>query len=323
MRQFPVTVMPPTSTDIYCVACGSLFSHRLYQDDLWGESTPQSHNIKKVGKTKMNHPQSNAGMGQSSSEGLQSATKQRKKKPRHKKKKRLLEDDIESTLKDKDVPAKPGKKRLRKLGYQKRTLDRVDFLPVFAQHFAFTRSVKVQTDSAHQEAEHQAPATDKGRSKSLKIVTTGRLPDIHLSSEPNSTFRIFVQPLLILDMNGVLCHRVRKSNRSEPVLDGYRPSISSIAKTPIIPRTDLDYFLRCLDQHFCLAIWTSAKKKTASKLVKALIPKDIESRLIFVWSQQHCNLTNPKNDHESDSDSGDDGDDVVFEKDLSKVCMYS
>ena len=68
----------------------------------------------------------------------------------------------------------------------------------------------------------------------------------------------------------------------------YRTSIATIARTPIVPRQGLKHFLKMLDQSFTLAIWTSATKKTAKELVKALFPKDIRARLLFVWSQDQC-----------------------------------
>ena len=59
-----------------------------------------------------------------------------------------------------------------------------------------------------------------------------------------------------------------------------RPSIGTIAQTAIIPRTDLGTFLHFLDNHFCLAIWTSAKRRTAKRLLTMLIPEGIKSRQI-------------------------------------------
>ena len=55
----------------------------------------------------------------------------------------------------------------------------------------------------------------------------------------------------------------------------YRQSCGNVAGTPIIQRTDLNSFLSFLDQHFTLAVWTSAKKRTADSLVDLLFPRDI------------------------------------------------
>lgn len=114
----------------------------------------------------------------------------------------------------------------------------------------------------------------------------------------NFTTTIRVQPLLILDLNGILCHRSRR--RKEPVGVTLRPSLGAdftsnanqnghwIAGTPIIPRSDLIPFINLLDKHFCLAVWTSAKPKTARRLLRALMPENIINRLLFVWTQHQC-----------------------------------
>ena len=84
---------------------------------------------------------------------------------------------------------------------------------------------------------------------------------------------IRVQPLLILDLNGILCHRDRKKKKSRPggVPGVLRRFTGIVAQTPIIPRTDLLLFLHFLDCHFCLAIWSSAKPKTAKILLDLLL----------------------------------------------------
>ncbi len=146
---------------------------------------------------------------------------------------------------------------------------------------------------------------------------------------------IKVQPLLVLDLNGILCHRDRKAKRStflesiqadprfhegtpktgsHPIThwDLRRPT-GNVANTGIIPRTDLLEFLHYLDKHFCLAVWTSAKSKTAKKLLKLLLSpgdgndatinashdkydcKGIRSRLLFVWNQSQCTAVRSTN----------------------------
>lgn len=159
-----------------------------------------------------------------------------------------------------------------------------------------------------------------------------------------TTTTIHVQPLLVLDLNGILCHRIRwtSQNRRQPrpkctatVPDGassshvvpngvptappekqqededgddddddnsvdetpsvskYREPIGHAANTDIIARTDLVEFLTFLDEHFTLAVWTSAKRRTASKIVQLLFPEEIGRRLLFVWSQNWCDIRRP------------------------------
>jgi hypothetical protein len=145
------------------------------------------------------------------------------------------------------------------------------------------------------------------------------------------SFTVHVQPLLILDLNGILCHRSR--SRKEPHGVQLRSSIGTVSLTPVIPRTDLSDLLQYLDQHFCLAIWTSAKRKTAKALVDLLIPQNIRDRLLFVWGQNYCHAvhSSPKSqtavtvEHDEDDDDDDNceevmsDEDVVFEKRLDKV----
>jgi len=135
-----------------------------------------------------------------------------------------------------------------------------------------------------------------------------------------------VKPLIVLDVNGILCHRYRKRDIPQdissaiqtasmkelfPVEAGgdhddktristsirqrfYRDSIANIAKTPIIPRSDLKRFLRLLHDHFTLAVWTSAKEANANSLVNVLFPADIARQLLFIWNQDHCDVDTSK-----------------------------
>mmetsp|Transcript_21064 Transcript_21064/g.37900 ORF Transcript_21064/g.37900 Transcript_21064/m.37900 type:complete len:249 (-) Transcript_21064:21-767(-) len=95
--------------------------------------------------------------------------------------------------------------------------------------------------------------------------------------------------------------------------------------------------IRVLDRHFCLAVFTSAKRKTARALVDLLLPKDVRDRLLFVWTQKECHpvvRVPSASDHdrleqEEDEADGNDGSDtgsfnhrhssVIYEKHLPKV----
>lgn len=153
---------------------------------------------------------------------------------------------------------------------------------------------------------------------------------------------IHVKPLLVLDVNGILCHRVRVSEPPTPLLllksmyldrdmnfqSLYRKHIGRIAQTDIIPRTDLEEFLDYLIEHYNLALWSSAKKKTVKRLIHLMFPQRIQERLIFVWGQEKCErLTLQEKDTAGDNSDGggdhmeakDDGPKVIFMKHLSKV----
>lgn len=81
------------------------------------------------------------------------------------------------------------------------------------------------------------------------------------------------KPLLVLDVNGILCRRVRRRDDDEVV--AYRSSLGHVALTDIVPRTDLNQFLLLLDSHFTLAVWSSAKQKTLKKLIQMLFPLEV------------------------------------------------
>ena len=85
----------------------------------------------------------------------------------------------------------------------------------------------------------------------LRIVTSCDLEKSKQQFPTQDSLRtIRIQPLLILDLNGILCHRIRQHQQQ---IDSYfplRPSIGTIAGTPIIPRTDLQELIQYLDQTF-------------------------------------------------------------------------
>jgi len=140
----------------------------------------------------------------------------------------------------------------------------------------------------------------------------GQFNDAPVGLTIPKTLTICVRPLLVLDLNGILCHRHRYCRESHIDATRYplRPSIAQIANTPIIPRIGLSNFLSYLHENFCLAIWTSAKAKTASVLIRTLIPPEISRHLLFVWAQHHCSAIR--------SQSGC-GDETLYEKDLKRV----
>ena len=119
---------------------------------------------------------------------------------------------------------------------------------------------------------------------------------------------VYVQPLLVLDLNGILCHRIRKHKMVPGAR--YRPSQANIANSQVVPRIHLLSFLNYLDAHFTLAVWTSAKSKTAKQLISLLIPDSIAERLLFVWAQNKCDKLNPQATNPAD---------VIYIKSLDKV----
>ena len=146
----------------------------------------------------------------------------------------------------------------------------------------YTQSVFIQ---------HQKDKKDKKVKKGKKnkaIIKTSCNPSISNSANENEGTIIRVQPLLILDLNGILCHRLRDAEDIDPNIyhisskskktiprESYRPIIGRVSHTSIIPRMDLHSFLHFLDTHFTLAIWSSAKERTVKALVEMLIPPEV------------------------------------------------
>lgn len=140
-----------------------------------------------------------------------------------------------------------------------------------------------------------------------------RAPGVHNDHCNSTRTMVIVKPLLILDLNGILCHRIRKEHADLYPHLPYRTAVDRIASTPVIPRPGIVDFLEMLSEHFCLAIWTSAKPRTAKHLLTALVPESISARLLFVWSQKHCDCSKRVGEGTNDSSS------TIFRKSLEKV----
>lgn len=143
------------------------------------------------------------------------------------------------------------------------------------------------------------PQLDLSEEKLQECFAGGTKPTASTISPLRCRFIIHVKPLIVLDLNGVLCHRIRKNNLTSPKYQienisnpkiSFRPAIGHVANTDIIPRSDLVPFLNYLNDHFSLAVWTSATRKTAHSLVDLLFPPNVRQRLVFVWSRSFCNL---------------------------------
>ena len=86
---------------------------------------------------------------------------------------------------------------------------------------------------------------------------------VQVSIPPSVRAIIHVKPLIILDVNGILCHRLRHKpqglqlsashGRSKRIIT-FRQSIGHVANTDIVPRSDLHQFLTSLSNSFSLAV---------------------------------------------------------------------
>ena len=229
--------------------------------------------------------------------------KKRAKKPR--KKNTMNVESEASSQQQTPFPVRLGERRLRKVKYQQRQLSPADFLLSTAENSRFTRSVWIER--------LEQSSSSSGR---IEIVTTSQpaivnqFHDREFSVDNSQSFRIQIQPLLVLDLNGILCHRIRRYKEpADACPTSYRKTLFHVAGTPVIPRPDVTDFLQFLDRHFCLALWTSAKRKTATALVRELVPPQIAERLLFIWGQNRCRVI--------ESDYSSDG--ANFEKNLAQV----
>jgi hypothetical protein len=122
-----------------------------------------------------------------------------------------------------------------------------------------------------------------------------------------SNYHTVRRRLLVLDMNGLLCHRKHVSE-----LQGIPDEIVGLAQRRgnqfVWARPYADEFLRyCLDR-FDVAIWSSATQARLMEFMPAVVAEDVYRRLAFVWSQHQCDQ--------------DPQDPTLWKKDLRRVYAY-
>jgi RNA polymerase II subunit A small phosphatase-like protein len=206
------------------------------------------------------------------------------------------------SLKRKKSRWSQAQKKQQKESFSNLSLTKIQQILNSAAKAQLTNSVRIRRERQINNA-----ATSQ---ENLRVVTSCVLDSD--DSSPVTIPTIYVQPLLILDLNGILCHRIRRNRTPLVNQSAYRPTIGRIiARTPVVPRPKLAEFLDYLDTHFCLAIWTSAKAKTANELIQALLPGRIAARLLFVWAQDQC-LVDPSTASLAPHE-------VVYQKKLGKV----
>jgi len=84
--------------------------------------------------------------------------------------------------------------------------------------------------------------------------------------------------LLILDLDETLIHAVEQPlNRREDFIVG---------PYYVYRRPHVDAFIREVNRHFDLAVWTSSTAGYADLVVEALFPESVE--LKFVWDRKRC-----------------------------------
>ena len=162
---------------------------------------------------------------------------------------------------------------------------------VVVRHCNYINEYEADSQEERKQSSEKESYNEISHSKTIIITTTSfSIPEM----VPLKHSTIYIKPLIVLDLNGILCHRVRDNQtvitNNNSTSTRRRTSVGRIANTEIIPRSDLLQFLQYLHQHFALAVWTSATAKTAKALVKMMFPEDVRMSLLFIWHRGHCNL---------------------------------
>ena len=99
------------------------------------------------------------------------------------------------------------------------------------------------------------------------------------------------RPLVVLDINGVLIHRVHKSN--------LKNNKKSTFVTPngyhVFVRPNAKGFLTFLFKHFDVAVWTCMNKQNAQFVLERLMTRKQKDSLKFVYTQKECDKSGLEN----------------------------
>ena len=191
-----------------------------------------------------------------------------------------------------------------------------------ARNAIFTKSVSMNgisskdNNNSNQLLHVRTSSSHLGATKTPAKKLDTQILSTDISQQISAEYMLRIQPLLILDLNGILCYRDRQDDSSNNL--NQRSSTGHCAGTPIIPRPNVSNFLTLLDQHFCLAVWTSAKRKTAKEIIDLLFPRRVATRLLFVWAQNECTAVVEKSKDKKGEDESE-GETVVYQKLLHKV----
>ncbi len=115
---------------------------------------------------------------------------------------------------------------------------------------------------------------------------------IRVNSEYNTASRNKVlgqldRPLIVLDLNGVLCYRHRCSKKAMRYLPKFGLENFKVGAHMVYLRPFAKEFIKyCLDNYH-LGFLTSTTKKNAEPILKRLIPKEDWSKVKFFWYRDH------------------------------------
>ncbi len=97
--------------------------------------------------------------------------------------------------------------------------------------------------------------------------------------------------LLVLDLNGVLFDRRRRTRNSNKTIkpEEEKEELSTIlGNFQVYNRPHLDTFIDFLLENFTCAVWSSVQKHNLEMLVDHAWGKERRKKLLFVWGQDKC-----------------------------------
>jgi hypothetical protein len=105
-----------------------------------------------------------------------------------------------------------------------------------------------------------------------------------------------IKRLIILDLNGLLIHRLYKDDyfKSKPLFqdqyqNGHLEQAERKGNFAVWFRPNIKEFLSWLMDHFHVAIWSSVLQHNIAPIVETILPDEHErDRLLFWWNQEHC-----------------------------------
>lgn len=119
------------------------------------------------------------------------------------------------------------------------------------------------------------------------IAEAGRNRD---GGETPSQNRMVRRRLLILDLNGLLCHRKHVSELHEGIPESVIAHAQRRGNQFVWARPHVDEFLRYCVDRFDVGLWSSATQQRLMEFLPAVVAEDVYARLAFVWSQDQCDL---------------------------------
>jgi hypothetical protein len=102
--------------------------------------------------------------------------------------------------------------------------------------------------------------------------------------------------LIILDLNGVLVHRLKASKEKLPQASSPEHALKptmTLGGRKVIFRPSVEQLFTAIPEHVQLAIWTSAEKRNVVQILEKLAPEYKSRNLFeFTWFRDKC-VTDP------------------------------